>query len=61
VNVGGLPVISDTLDVTLDEDVARLFTSEEIDVVKRHFVRVPDDTPQFVAVISQNITRYLLY
>ena len=49
VDVGGLSVVADALDVTFDEDVARLFAGQYVDVVERHFVRVPDDAPQLVA------------
>ena len=52
-NVGGLAVVSDALDVTFDENVARLFACQNVDVVKRHFVRVPDYTAQLVAVFSR--------
>ena len=58
-NVGGLTVVADALDVTLDENVARLFTRQQVDVVERDFVRVPDNTAQLVA--EQTPTTTLSY
>ena len=52
--VGTLSVALHALDVTLDEDVARLFAGQNVDVVERHFVRVPDDAAQLVTTLSQN-------
>jgi len=54
VDIGRLSVVADSLDVTLNEDVTWLFTGQDVDVVERHFVRVPDDTSQLVAALSHN-------
>jgi len=54
VHVSELFVVSNALDVTFDEYVTGLFTCENVDVVQRHFVRVPDDTSQLIAVLQQN-------
>lgn len=52
-DVSGLTVVADAFDVTFDEDVAGKFAGQRVDVIERHFVRVPDDAAQLVAVAGQ--------
>jgi len=58
VDVSELVVIAYALHVTFDEDVARLFTRDNVDVVQRHFVRVPDHAPQLVAIEHTQTHRF---
>ena len=61
-DVGKLVVITDAFDVTFDEDVTRLFAGDNVDVVQRHFVRVPDHAAQLVAAhaCKQNTSKVKL-
>ena len=55
----GLHVVdSDALDEALDEDVAGRLSSEEVDVVEDHLVRVPDDASQLVTGWSGKMFLY---